>query len=290
MPHATRCVQAHRWTDELSHHLQQTCDEIFLQNGGKLSRLHFSVTVADPHLEGSPLVGCSIGFSELCGYTMDEIVGRNCRFLVDQVPPHLLNEKHRKRARDFCEAVREGREYQMPPEDVDPWMPASPHSDNGVFCVQMNARKDGSLFRNMFYMKVVRLSDREFIVALQSELSDESVVNSLREARQSLDTNMGEVERVLSSIFWLSCGMRRQDEVDPDDGFCPMVDDHCSRGLVAPDDFFDPPGVFPMGTDADVDLIVSATPSATPSSTSETRSGRTTSKRSLGRRFRDFFH
>jgi glycosyltransferase involved in cell wall biosynthesis len=30
----------------------------------------------DPRLKGCPLIGCSSGFGSLCGYTMDDIVGR----------------------------------------------------------------------------------------------------------------------------------------------------------------------------------------------------------------------
>lgn len=207
------------WTQEQSQRLQAVCDEIFEQTDGKVSGLRFSFTIADPNIEGCPLIGCSDGFKDLCGYTMQEIVGHNCRFLVEPVPRQLIDPKIRQRARDFCDAVREGRDYVMSEEDYEPWMPELAPDDNGIFCVQVNARKDGSLFKNMFYLKAISLSDSPYIVGLQSELPDTDVSEVLRRARQQLDENMAEVERTLSSMFWFSGGMRRQDDRDPGDGY-----------------------------------------------------------------------
>ena len=53
--------------------------------------LTFSLTIADPRLPDCPLIGCSAGFATLCGYEMEEIVGRNCRFLLDPVPVEQIN-------------------------------------------------------------------------------------------------------------------------------------------------------------------------------------------------------
>lgn len=209
-------VKTVAWSEEQSRRLQEVCDSIFQQD---VTKLRFSFTIADPNMEGCPLVGCSTGFSELCGYTMEEIVGHNCRFLVDPVPQHLIDAKVRARAREFCDAVRKGRDYIMPKEDVEAWMPEAVADDSGIFCVQMNARKDGSLFKNMFFLKAISLSDNPYIVGLQSELPEENVTATLRKARQQLDDNMAEVERVLASMFWFGGGMRRQDDPDKTDGF-----------------------------------------------------------------------
>eukprot|EP00409_Alexandrium_fundyense_P000949 CAMPEP_0185904924 /NCGR_PEP_ID=MMETSP0196C-20130402/4200_1 /TAXON_ID=2932 /ORGANISM="Alexandrium fundyense, Strain CCMP1719" /LENGTH=48 /DNA_ID= /DNA_START= /DNA_END= /DNA_ORIENTATION= len=45
---------------------------------------------------------------------MKEIVGRNCRFLVDPVPPDLVDTVMRRRAKDFCLAVKAGQDYWVP--------------------------------------------------------------------------------------------------------------------------------------------------------------------------------
>jgi PAS domain S-box-containing protein len=39
------------------------------------------VTLADPDLEGSPIVYANKAFERLTGYSQEEIIGHNCRFL-----------------------------------------------------------------------------------------------------------------------------------------------------------------------------------------------------------------
>lgn len=186
------------------------------------------MTIADPDVDECPLIGCSSGFGTLCGYNMDEIVGRNCRFLVDPVPKKFVSSKVRNLARDFCVAVKEGRSFRIPEQDREFWMPRESGED-GIFCAQMNARKDGSLFANMFYLLKVELDDKPYIIGLQTELprttlssldtADESTLQVCHEACQVLDQNLGEVERVLAGMFWYSGPMRRQQGIDPDDPY-----------------------------------------------------------------------
>lgn len=49
------------------------------------------VTLSDPDLEDSPIVYANKAFENICGYTQEEIVGRNCRFLqaADRNQPEL---------------------------------------------------------------------------------------------------------------------------------------------------------------------------------------------------------
>lgn len=215
------------WTEELGQQLQEEIDKLFPKKKGDgqdhLADLAFSFTIADPNLEGCPLVGCSAGFKTLCGYEMDEIIGRNCRFLVDPVPKELINQGVRRFSREYCKAVLDGVEYRIEPQHMEPWMPPSRPHEDGLFCVQTNARKNGSLFKNMFYLKRVELNDKPYIVGLQSELEGGNVmmVDACHKACKVLDDNMSNVEQVLAARFWLSSGMRRQAFLD--DGFQPVV-------------------------------------------------------------------
>jgi len=205
------------WTEELAKELQDAVDRIF-NTDEKLAKLEFSLTIADPRLDGCPLIGCSVGFGTLCGYEMNEIVGRNCRFLVDPVPQELVNRKMRDRSREFCEAVRDGKHHDIVYPPLEPWMPVGVPGE--IFCVQMNARKDGSLFRNMFHLVAVELDDQPYILGLQTELlQDTESQAACSLACNVLRANMDEGDKVLTSTFWYSAPLRRQSlSVDAEEG------------------------------------------------------------------------
>mmetsp|Transcript_34922 Transcript_34922/g.61365 ORF Transcript_34922/g.61365 Transcript_34922/m.61365 type:complete len:277 (+) Transcript_34922:57-887(+) len=213
---------ASKWTLEMSDHLQEAVDRIFGTGCESLLGLNFSFTIADPQLEGCPLIGCSTGFTTLCGYEMSEIVGRNCRFLVDPVPADQVDQAMRRRCRDYCSAIKGGSDYRVPDDEVDPWLPMD-RPGNEFWAVQKNARKNGTLFNNMFYMRAFGLGDfddeRQYIVALQSELlGGKADLARLCQHVRQLDKNMARVEKILGREFIMSGPMRRQDlDVADDD-------------------------------------------------------------------------
>ncbi len=49
------------------------------------------VTLSDPDLEDSPIVYANKAFEDICGYSQEEIIGHNCRFLqgADRDQPEL---------------------------------------------------------------------------------------------------------------------------------------------------------------------------------------------------------
>jgi hypothetical protein len=154
---------------------------------------------------------------------MDEILGRNCRFLYDSVPQDQVSEATRNKARAFTVAAADVSKSERN-DDVPEWLPEGSRSKgDGVFCAQVNARKDGTLFNNMFYLKETALNGKTYIIGLQTELGmpseDKALDNDVyRAACRRLDQNMAEVERILSKLFWFSAAMRRQDD-EEDDGF-----------------------------------------------------------------------
>lgn len=196
-----------QWTMESGSYLQEVIDCLFVGDE-QLKSLRFSLTIADPMADGCPLIGCSTGFTDLCGYSMGEIVGQNCRFLVDPVPSELVDVETRRGAREFCDAVRDGQKPPLSASPDGPW--ASPKSvESGIFCVQTNARKDGSLFKNMFFLMAIELENLPFIVGLQTQLPDEEDHVVYEEACRCLSANMEEVQRCLTSRFWVTAPMRR---------------------------------------------------------------------------------
>jgi PAS domain S-box-containing protein len=54
------------------------------------------ITLADPDLEDMPLVYVNKAFENMTGYTMEEVVGKNCRFLQgtdrDQKERYMMQE------------------------------------------------------------------------------------------------------------------------------------------------------------------------------------------------------
>ena len=61
-----------------------------------------AAVISNPRLPDNPIVECNAAFEALTGYSRDEIIGRNCRFLAGpQTEPSLTAQ--------IVEAVRERR-------------------------------------------------------------------------------------------------------------------------------------------------------------------------------------
>ena len=52
------------------------------------------ITLADPDMEDMPLVYANKAFEKMTGYTMEEVVGKNCRFMQGKDRDHALKERH----------------------------------------------------------------------------------------------------------------------------------------------------------------------------------------------------
>ena len=93
-----------------------------------LERIQQSFVIADPSLPDCPIVFASDGFSDFTGYTREEILGRNCRFL--QGP-----RTDRRAVAEIRKAVSEGSECTVR---------------------LLNYTKGGKPFWNMFTLAPVR--------------------------------------------------------------------------------------------------------------------------------------
>jgi hypothetical protein len=209
------------WNTQCSVELQRVVDTF---KSEEIYGMNFSLTLADPSHVDCPLVGCSIGFTELTGYHVQEIVGRNCRFLLNGVPQHLVDDQTRLQCRSFCATAKVGKEYdgcsEVLPDGVKKCWINLPKGE--LICIQTNARKSGELFRNMFYIKQCELDGEVFLLALQSDLPEEfetedpngSEMQRLQlacyAAWHHLDKSMAVIEQVLASQFWYQAPMRRQ--------------------------------------------------------------------------------
>jgi PAS domain S-box-containing protein len=105
------------------------------------------VTLSDPDLPDSPIVYANKAFEDICGYTQDEIIGRNCRFLQgsDRDQPEL----DRLRA-----AIKKGEPIEV---------------------TLRNYRKNGELFYNRLVVKPL-LDERGNVVyflGVQYDITDQ---------------------------------------------------------------------------------------------------------------------
>lgn len=89
------------------------------------------VTLADPDLEDAPIIYANKAFERLTGYSQEEIVGHNCRFLQGE-------DREQPARYKIAEAMKKKQ---------------------GVEVTLRNYRKDGTLFHN--HLKVIPLFDKK---------------------------------------------------------------------------------------------------------------------------------
>lgn len=114
--------------------------------------------VTDPSLPDNPIVYASQGFLNLTGYTLDQILGRNCRFLQGPETDPKSVERIRK-------AIESG-------------------SDMSV-CL-LNYRVDGSTFWNQFFIAGLRDAAGEVTnyVGVQCKVSDQYAATVTKQQEQ----------------------------------------------------------------------------------------------------------
>ncbi|MFO1117938.1 MAG: PAS domain-containing protein [Beijerinckiaceae bacterium] len=123
--------------------------------------------ITDPSRPDNPIVFANEAFQDLTGYSREEVIGRNCRFLQGpETDPAVV-----ARLRD---AIHEGRDVAV---DL------------------LNYRKDGSTFWNALYMSPVRSDDGgiRFFFASQLDVTDRVV------AQKRIAEQKAEIERQVAT-------------------------------------------------------------------------------------------
>jgi hypothetical protein len=152
---------------------------------GKLASLPFSVCVSDPLLEDTPIIGTSKAFLMLCGRDFREIIGKNCRLLLEGVPAEEISRSARKDSRNYCTTARLRNLASLP----------------NMVLLQRNARKNGELFYNYIMLGALCGPGGRILVAgLQIDMGnmvDKITVADQAAAVDAHQENMRVVQRVV---------------------------------------------------------------------------------------------
>lgn len=123
-----------------------------------------SISLADPSLPDCPLVAVSEGFEQISGYSQQECVGRNCRFLNDSCDMSMEVRVELRKAVGF------GTEF---------------------LCVLDNRTKHGKEFKNLLHMTTMRVGQKAFIVGIQCDVTntdfDHMNTSHIQELQQVVD-------------------------------------------------------------------------------------------------------
>lgn len=119
--------------------------------------------VTDPSLPDNPIVYATQGFLDLTGYTLAQVLGRNCRFLQGPETDPRAVEKIRK-------SIEKGEDMSV--------------------CL-LNYRVDGSTFWNQFFIAGLRDGDGNITnyVGVQCRVSEQYARNVC--AKQEMEEQMG---------------------------------------------------------------------------------------------------
>lgn len=126
-----------------------------------------SVSLARPQDPDCPIIGVSEGFELLTGYSVAEIIGRNCR-LLNKGCAIKAEDRHRMRI-----AVRTGKSF--------------------VGLLQ-NRRRDGEVFTNLLHLSALRIGSSLYMLGIQADVTNAEP--NLAEARAAAD-----VQDIVDAIF-----------------------------------------------------------------------------------------
>jgi len=121
-----------------------------------------SFVVTDPQFHDNPIVFASQGFLDMTGYSKEEVIGRNCRFLQGPgTDPESINR--------IRTAIRNGTDCSV--------------------CL-LNYRKDGSQFWNHFFVSALRDKTNTIVgyVGVQCPVTDKHASVILQRQSSSIST------------------------------------------------------------------------------------------------------
>lgn len=155
--------------------------------------LPFAVSIAIPTIEDTPLIAISQGFVNLTGYSQEEIVGRNCRFLLEGVPKDEIQAQTRQESRRYCRAAYLRGLTRL----------------SHTFLIQRNARKSGELFWNLFMLALVPIpGSQPWIIGLQLDLGPTLDLESGSDIASAILPHANNLQIVMHMLFGNNLGQQ----------------------------------------------------------------------------------
>ena len=147
-----------------------------------LSATAEGVTIADARLPDNPIIYANAGFERLTGYSIEEVLGRNCRFLQGPATDRDTLEKLRS-------AIRQKQ----------------------ACTVQLlNYRKDGTSFWNRLSITPVRdaSGDVTHFIGVQSDVTEQKLTEqALQTANRKLEAASERMKRDLAAAAAVQCAL-----------------------------------------------------------------------------------
>ncbi|MUG95556.1 PAS domain-containing protein [Scytonema sp. UIC 10036] len=148
----------------LLHKLQQEQEVLRLRDRA-IANASNAMVITDPRLPDNPIIFCNPAFESITGYSQQEIIGRNCRFLQGAETDPMAIEQIR-------EAIRFGHECRV---------------------IVQNYRKDGTSFWNELTVSPVRDTSGKIInfIGIQTDITQRKrAEEELRLSQEILQQNL----------------------------------------------------------------------------------------------------
>ncbi|MGC1246278.1 MAG: PAS domain S-box protein, partial [Spirulinaceae cyanobacterium] len=132
------------------------------------------IVISDATQKELPIVYLNPAFERITGYSAQEVIGKNCRFLQGK-------ETDQEALEELRGALREGKECNV---------------------VLRNYRKDGSLFWNDLYISPVKdeLGNLTHYIGVQADITERQLA---QEALQESEEKFRQLAENLEEVFWL---------------------------------------------------------------------------------------
>ncbi len=177
-------------------------DDILLERRA-LEETPFGITIADMQEDDEPLIYVNRGFERITGYTQDEILGRNCRFLQgEETEPEPVRAMREAIENDECVQV-ELRNYRKDGEQFWNEVTLSPLRDeDGQVTHYVGVQQD--VTRRKEYER--QLEEQREDLSVLNEMVRHDIRNDLQVALASLelleaqDSTQKQVHTALESV------------------------------------------------------------------------------------------